>query len=73
MAIEDRIPEMTDKELAVLHDNAKRLALSGAVKQQTDAERLTPLIEAELAARKARAPVKAKAVRKTAAKKKEKA
>ncbi len=44
-----------------------RLALSGSVKQKADCERVLPLIDAELAERKARAP--APAARKTAAKK----
>jgi hypothetical protein len=46
MSIEDRIPEMNDKELANLRDNAMRLAQSGAPKQQAEAARLIPIIEA---------------------------
>jgi hypothetical protein len=67
MSIEDRIPSLTDKELASLQENATRLALSGSAKQKADCERVLPLIDAELAERKARAP--APAARKTAAKK----
>ncbi len=77
MAIEERIPEMSDKELATFQDNAARLALSGTPQQKANAERLIPLISAEQADRRARAPVKParapaakKAPRKTAAKKK---
>jgi hypothetical protein len=39
-----------------LRDNAARLSQSGSAKQRADAERLMPLVEAELAERKARAP-----------------
>ena len=67
MSIEDRIPTLTDKELASLQENAMRLAQSGSAKQKADCERVLPLIDAELAERKARAP--APVARKTAAKK----
>jgi hypothetical protein len=67
VSIEDRIPSLTDKELASLQENAARLALSGSAKQKADCERVLPLIDAELAERKARAPTPA--ARKTAAKK----
>ena len=67
MSIEDRIPSLTDKELASLQETAARLALSGSAKQKADCERVLPLIDAELAERKARAP--APAARKTVAKK----
>jgi len=67
VSIEERIPTLTDKELASLQENAMRLALSGSVKQKADCERVLPLIDAELAERKARAP--APAARKTAVKK----
>ena len=46
MSIEERIPEMTDKELDNLRDNATRLAQSGSAKQQAEAARLLPIIEA---------------------------
>lgn len=67
MSIEDRIPTLTDKELASLQENAMRLAQSGSAKQKADCERVLPLIDAELAERKAKAP--APAARKTAVKK----
>ncbi len=59
MSIEERIPSLTDKELASLQENAMRLALSGSAKQKADCERVLPLIDAELAERKARAPAPA--------------
>ena len=59
MSIEERIPSLTDKELASLQENATRLALSGSAKQKADCERVLPLIDAELAERKARAPAPA--------------
>ena len=59
MSIEDRIPTLSDKELASLQENAARLALSGSAKQKADCERVLPLIDAELAERKARAPAPA--------------
>lgn len=58
MSIDERIPAMTDRELATLRDNAQRLQASGVAKQKLDAERLLPLIDTELAERKARAPAK---------------
>lgn len=68
MAIDERIASYSDKELATLRENAERLAVSGSAKQKAEAERLMPLVLAELAERKARAPVKP--ARKTAAKQK---
>jgi hypothetical protein len=68
MAIEDNIAGMSPQELANLLGNANRLATSGSAKQQMDAARLLPLINAELEERRARAPAKKTAVRKTAAK-----
>ena len=71
MSIDERIPALSDKELATLHSNAERLARTGAPKQQGEAQRLMPLIEAEQAERKARAPAakaaapRARAPRKT--------
>lgn len=52
MAIDDRIPEMTDKELDNLRVNAERLAQSGSPAQKAEAARLAPIIESALAARK---------------------
>jgi hypothetical protein len=69
MAIDERIPDYSDKELGSLHVNVQRLAQTGSTMQRAEAERLMPLIDAELAARKARAPVRASPVRKAAAKK----
>ena len=59
MSIDERIPSLSDKELASLQENAMRLALSGSLKQKADCERVLPLIDAELAERKARAPAPA--------------
>jgi len=58
MSIDERIPSLSDAELARLHDNASRLREQGAVGQRTEAERVLPLIEAELAERRAREPVR---------------
>jgi hypothetical protein len=71
MSIDERIPGLSDKELATLRANAERLAVSGTVQQRTEAERLLPLVDAELLERKARAPAKApkKAATKPKAKK----
>lgn len=82
MSIEERIPALSDKDLATLQDNALRLQQTGVAKQKNEAERILPLIEAELAERRARkpapvrkaaAPRKAPAPRKTAVRSKEKA
>ncbi|MBY0447476.1 MAG: hypothetical protein K2P95_02200, partial [Hyphomonadaceae bacterium] len=54
--VESAIPGLPPKELASLHANAMRLLQSGAAKMRTEAERLLPLIEAELERRKAAAP-----------------
>jgi hypothetical protein len=51
MTLDQRIPTLTDPELSNLHDNAVRLARSGAPAQKTEAERLLPLIGAEVDAR----------------------
>jgi hypothetical protein len=59
MAIDERIAGYSDKELASLRDNVQRLSQSGTVQQRAEAERLMPLVDAELAERKAKAPVKA--------------
>lgn len=70
MAIDERIAGYSDKELGSLHDNVLRLAQTGSTAQRAEAERLMPLIDAELAERKAKAPVRKTPVRKAAAKKK---
>lgn len=59
VSIQDRIPAMSDGELDALHANAKRLAESGAAAQQADAQRLLPVIGAEV---EARAAVRAQAL-----------
>lgn len=52
MSIEDRIPQLTDKELENLHDNAERIAKGSASKQQAEASRLLPIIADALVERK---------------------
>lgn len=64
MAIDERIAGYSDKELASLCANAQRLALSGTPKQRAEAQRLMPLVEAEIAARKAAAPARPSRARK---------
>jgi hypothetical protein len=58
MSIEDRIPALSDSDLSNLLANARRLSEGDAGRRKDEAERLVPLIQAELAERKARAPVK---------------
>jgi hypothetical protein len=53
MAIGDRIPDLSDKELESLHANAVRLALSGAITQRRQAEELLPLLDAAREQRRA--------------------
>lgn len=53
MAIIDRIPDLSDKELESLHTNAVRLKDSGSAIQQRQAEELLPLLSAALEERKA--------------------
>jgi hypothetical protein len=64
MAIDERIAAFSDKELAALHENVRRLAGSGSAPQRAEAERLMPLVDAELAQRQARAPKRAARKRK---------
>ena len=52
MSIEDRIPQLTDKELENLHDNAERISKGAASKQQAEAARLLPIIADALVERK---------------------
>jgi hypothetical protein len=72
--IAEQIPSMTDAQLKTFKDNVTRLQVSGADRQKVEAERLLPLILAELAGRKpapaAEAPKRAAAPRKKAAPKK---
>ncbi len=64
LALADLIPQLSDVELANLSANAHRLAESGTPAQMAAAADIMPLIEAQLADRLARKPVKAKVVRK---------
>lgn len=70
--IDQRIPDMSDKELENLHANAVRLAQSGTQQQREQAERLLPLLSATLDERRtaklaAQAETRRTAVRKKAA------
>ena len=51
--IVDRIPLLTDAELANFRDNAERLSKSGTEKQNTAAAAVLPAVTAEIEARKA--------------------
>jgi hypothetical protein len=51
--MDQRIPDLSDKELESLHANALRLAASGSDKQRQQAESLLPLIDAQLEVRRA--------------------
>jgi hypothetical protein len=53
MSLEERIPEMSEKELENLQANAERIAKGAASKQQAEAERLLPIIAEAIVARKA--------------------
>jgi len=59
MTMADRVPDLDDKALANLLANAKRLSASGTAEQQNEANAIVPLVEAEMAARKAAAPPRA--------------
>ena len=48
----DQIPSMSDAQLKTLLENAVRLQGNGSDRQKMQAERLLPLIKAELAGRK---------------------
>lgn len=52
MDIDQRIPDLSDKELESLHANAVRLAQSGTQQQRQQAESLLPLLGAELEKRR---------------------
>lgn len=52
MAIADRIPQLSDKELETLNANALRLGGAGSANERRQAEELLPLIGAELQARR---------------------
>lgn len=51
--IDQRIPDLSDKELESLHANALRLKDSGTPKQREQAESLLPLVGAALETRRA--------------------
>lgn len=70
MGIAEMIPTLDDAALANLHENAARLGASGEGPRQKQAAELLPLIEAELASRKAAKPKPARAVKKKAVSKK---
>ena len=53
MAIGDRIPDLSDKELESFHANALRLKESGSAIQRQQAEELLPLLVAALEERRA--------------------
>jgi hypothetical protein len=53
MAIVDRIPDLSEKELESLQANALRLKDTGSVQQRQQAEELLPLLGAALEERKA--------------------
>ena len=55
MSLIEKLPGMTDIELATLKANADALAASGSDKQKTAAAALMPALEAELAVRRERA------------------
>ena len=65
----DKLPGMADADLKALLANAVRLSESGAPKQKEAASALAPLIQAEMADRKAKLPVPEKKPRKAPVKK----
>ena len=50
MPIDDRIPQMSEPELANLQANAMRLAASGTAVQKAEAQRILPLVATALEA-----------------------
>ncbi len=70
MSIADLIPQMDDKALVSLRNNALRLGGGAEGPRQKEAEELIPLIDAEVALRKAAKPKATPAPRKKAAPKK---
>lgn len=68
MDIDQRIPDLSDKELENLHANAVRLAGSGTQKQRQQAEELLPLLSAALEDRRRLRDEAQKSRRKTGAK-----
>lgn len=63
MPLDERIPIMSGAELEILRSNAVRLVESGTPRQALEAERVLPLIDAELSQRRAKAAPPAKAAR----------
>jgi hypothetical protein len=57
MTLVERIPEMSDADLTVLHANALRLSREGNPRSRQAAE-LLPVLEAEIGARRARGAVR---------------
>jgi superfamily II DNA or RNA helicase len=53
MDMAERLPSLTSEDLASLRSNAERLGLTGTPRQQEEADRLLPLIDAEVKGRKA--------------------
>jgi len=52
--LHDRVPGMNDEMLGTLHANAMRLKESGNERQRASADMLLPVIETELAERRAK-------------------
>jgi hypothetical protein len=67
MPIADKIPGFADSELKTLHENARRLEQEGSPAQRRTAAELLPVIDAELATRKAAKAAARKKPRATAA------
>jgi hypothetical protein len=52
MDLAEKVPQMTDEALQNLASNARRLAQGGTSVQQTAAQALLPVVDAELASRR---------------------
>lgn len=65
MDMAEKIPSMTDQQLAIMLGNAERLGQAGNKKQKGQVAHLMPLIQAEIDDRRARAPIPIKAVRRS--------
>ena len=70
MQIEERLPDLSDKELENLHANALRLSTSGSQMQREQSERLLPLLSAAMQERRAVKLEAQQAARKVNAKRK---
>ena len=70
MSIADLIPQMDDKALISLRVNALRIGAGAEGPRQKEAEELIPMIDAEVALRKAAKPKPTPAPRKKAVSKK---